>query len=293
MSIALETPPHLPVHAPRRIGLSAPLVVALFAALVVCGPFLAPYDPAEADFFNRLAAPSLAHPLGTDHLGRDVLSRLLTGLWTTPVAAAAVVAMALVAGSAVGLAAAVIGGPADMIIMRLTEALLTVPALAVALTIAGVLGINLVTVVVSLAVVHAGEYARLTRNIALAEASASHVLAAKALGASPLRVALVHIMPGLGRPVFSVAAFSFSFAALSFAGLSFLGLGTPPGSAEWGAMIAEARSHMRAHPHLVLAPGLAIVATVLLANLVGDALGDRRARPSALVSLPLTRKDRP
>ncbi|MEM8665566.1 MAG: ABC transporter permease, partial [Pseudomonadota bacterium] len=267
-------------------------VVAIFAVMVIAGPFAAPYDPTAADFFNRLAAPSFAHPLGTDQLGRDVLSRLLTGLWTTPVAAAAVVVIALAAGSAVGLVAAVVGGPVDIVIMRLTEALLTVPALAVALAIAGVLGINLVTVVVSLAVVHSGEYARLVRNIAIAEASATHVLAAKALGASPLRVAVRHILPGLTRPVLSVAAFSFSFAALSFAGLSFLGLGTPPGSAEWGAMIAEARSHMRAHPHLVLAPGLAIVATVLLANLVGDALGDRRARPSALLSPPVTRKDR-
>ena len=128
---------------PRRPArLSALTVVAVFAPLVVVGPFAAPYDPAAADFFNRLAAPSFAHPLGTDQLGRDVLSRLLAGLWTTPVAAAAVVVIALAAGSAIGLAAAVIGGPLDLVIMRLTEALLTVPALAVALAIAGVLGSN-------------------------------------------------------------------------------------------------------------------------------------------------------
>lgn len=265
--------------------------VALYGALVVLGPWLAPYDPGAADFFNRLAAPTLAHPLGTDALGRDVLSRLLTGFQTTPVAAAAVVAVALGIGGAAGLVCASAGGLLDRAMMRLAEGLMTVPALAVALAIAGVLGIGLTTVVISLAVVHAAEYARLIRNAALAEWASTHVLAARALGASPLRITVRHVAPGLVRPVLTMAAFSFSWAMLSFAGLSFLGLGTPPGASEWGAMIAEARSHMRAHPHLVLAPGLAIVATVLGANLIGDWLGDRRSRPVLLFTPPIRNKE--
>lgn len=278
----------------RRTGSALVLgAVSLYGALVLFGPLLAPYDPAEADFFNRLAAPSLAHPLGTDQLGRDVLSRLLAGFLATPVAALAVVALALLAGGTAGLLAALSGGILDRTLMRLAEALMTIPALAFALAIAGVLGIGLVTVVASLALVHSAEYARLVRNLVIAEWEATHVFAARALGVSPAMIAWRHILPALVRPVGALAAFSFSWAVLSFAGLSFLGLGTPPGAAEWGAMIAEARSHMRAHPHLILAPGLAIVVTVLGANLLGDWLGDRRSRPVALFSPPVRRKETP
>ena len=265
--------------------------MAVYGALVAFGPLLAPYDPAEVDFFNRLAAPSPSHPLGTDPLGRDVLSRLLAGFSATPLAAVAVVVFAIVFGSAAGVLAALSGGFVDRALMRLSEGLMTVPALAFALAIAGVLGIGLFTVVASLAVVHAAEYARLVRNLVIAEWRASHVFAARALGVRPVMIAWRHILPALVRPVGAVAAFSFSWAVLSFAGLSFLGLGTPPGAAEWGAMIAEARSHMRVHPHLILAPGLAIVVTVLGANLLGDWLGDRRAQPIVLFTPKLKRKE--
>lgn len=278
----------------RRTGSALVLgAVSLYGTLVLFGPLLAPYDPAEADFFNRLAAPSLAHPLGTDQLGRDVLSRLLAGFLATPVAALAVVAVALLAGGTAGLLAALSGGILDRTLMRLAEALMTIPALAFALAIAGVLGIGLVTVVASLALVHSAEYARLVRNLVIAQWEATHVFAARALGVSPAMIAWRHILPALVRPVGALAALSFSWAVLSFAGLSFLGLGTPPGAAEWGAMIAEARSHMRAHPHLILAPGLAIVVTVLGANLLGDWLGNRRSRPVALFSPPVRPKETP
>ncbi|GAB5377283.1 MAG: ABC transporter permease [Acuticoccus sp.] len=284
----LEQPAARPAR--RRRPAFVLMALALYGALVVLGPVLAPYDPAAADFFNRLAVPSLAHPMGTDQLGRDVLSRLLTGFAATPLAAAAVVVLALAGGGLAGFAAAMAGGLADRALMRLAEALMTLPALAVALAIAGVLGIGLVTVVASLAVVHAAEYARLVRNLVLAEWAATHVFAARALGVRPVMIAWRHVAPALIRPVGTLAAFSFSWAVLSFAGLSFLGLGTPPGASEWGAMIAEARSHMRAHPNLILAPGLAIVITVLGANLLGDWLGERTARPFALF-IPKSRKD--
>lgn len=267
--------------------------VALYGLLVLLGPLAAPYDPADADFLNRLAAPSLAHPLGTDQLGRDVLSRLLAGFSATPVAAVCVVAIAVVCGGAAGVISALTGGMVDRAIMRLSEALMTIPALAFALAIAGVLGIGLLTVVASLAVVHAAEYARLVRNLVIAQWQTTHVFAARALGVRPLMIAWRHILPATVRPIGTFAAFSFSWAVLSFAGLSFLGLGTPPGAAEWGAMIAESRSHMRSHPHLILAPGLTIVFSVLGANLLGDWLGDRTSRPIALFTPPIKRKETP
>lgn len=267
-------------------------VVVIAAAIVLLAPLAAPYDPAQTDFLRRLAEPSIAHPLGTDQLGRDVLSRLLHGFAVTPVAAAAVVALAVAAGGIVGLLCGMTAGLADRVAMRLVEGMLAVPALAVALVIAGALGVGLVTVVVALAAVHCAEYARLVRNLVIAEKSRAFVLSAHALGTPPWRIVTRHVLPGIARPVAAMAASSFSTALLSFAGLSFLGLGTPPGAAEWGAMIAEARSHMRTHPHLILAPGLTIVATVLAANIVGDRLGDRALRAPSLLTRPSQRKDR-
>jgi len=266
-------------------------VFALIAALFVIAPLCAPHDPAQTSFLDRLAPPSFSHPLGTDQLGRDVLSRLLHGFAVTPVAAAAVVVFAVSVGGAVGLVCGMTGGLVDRVAMRLVEGILAVPALAVALIVAGVVGIGLATVVVALAAVHAAEYARLVRNLVMAEREKAFVLAAHALGTPPLRVVTRHIVPGIAQPVAAMAAFSFSYAVLSFAGLSFLGLGAPPGAAEWGAMIAEARSHMRTHPHLILAPGLTIMATVLAANLIGDHLGDRGRRTPSLLYLHPKKKE--
>lgn len=259
-----------------------PVVVAFIVAIVILAPLCAPHDPAQTSFLDRLAPPSFSHPLGTDQLGRDVLSRLLHGFAVTPVAAALVVTFALAIGSAVGILCGMTGGMTDQIVMRLVEGVMVVPALAVALIVAGMMGVGLMTVVVALAAVHAAEYARLVRNLVMAEREKTFVLAAHAIGTPPLRIIGRHILPGMVQPIASMVAFSFSYAVLAFAGLSFLGLGAPPGAAEWGAMIAEARSHMRTHPHLILAPGLTIMAIVLGANLLGDYLGDRRRRMPSL-----------
>ncbi|MBJ3776014.1 ABC transporter permease [Acuticoccus mangrovi] len=275
-SLRLVRRVRVPVRRPRP---SAGLVLLLaMALLVVVAPALAPYDPSATRFLDRLEGPSLAHPLGTDPLGRDTLSRLLTGFGHTPVAAAAVVALSLLIGAAVGLVSGLAGGAVDRVLMRLCEGVLTVPALAVALIVAGVLGVSLTAVVIGLSAVHWAEYARVIRNMTLAERARTHVTAAVALGAHPVRIALRHVAPALFGPVLALAAFSFAWAVLSFAGLSFLGLGSPPGSPEWGAMIAEARTHMRSHPLLVVAPGLAIAGLVLAANLAGDLLSDGLGR---------------
>jgi peptide/nickel transport system permease protein/nickel transport system permease protein len=257
----------------RPSGVS--LAVALLLALVLFGPLLAPHDPARTDILNRLAAPSWDQPLGTDAMGRCLASRLLHGAQLTTLAALAVVLVAAIIGTTIGLAAGYTGGLADRFAMRCVEGISVLPALAVSLVIAGIFGLGLKAVLVALAAVHWTEYARVVRNMTMVERAKPYVLAAQAIGAPGWWVVVRHLLPNIGGPLLVLATFSFSWVILAFAGLSFLGFGVEPGTPEWGRMIAEARSHMRAYPRLVLAPGLTIMAFVILINLLGDALGDR------------------
>lgn len=280
----------------RALGLRPGLlsvVVALLLALVIFGPWLAPGDPYRADIMNRLAAPSLSYPLGTDAMGRCVLSRLLYGARLTTLAAAAVVVVAASVGTLIGIVAGYAGGWFDRISMRVVEGVSVLPALAVSLVVAGVLGLSLNAVVVALAAVHWTEYARVGRNVTMVERSRPYVMAAEAIGAPGWRVILRHLLPNIGGPLLVLAAYSLSWVILSFAGLSFLGLGVEPGTPEWGRMIAEARTHMRLHPRLVLAPGLTIMSFVILVNLLGDALADRWRvdRVNASKTAPKTKGD--
>ena len=273
----------------RRLG---GLLLAL-AAAGIAAPLLAPNDPQAVDFLGRLLPPSSTFPLGTDHMGRCVLSRLLHGLHVTPLAALVVVAIAAGAGTAIGLTAGLLGGLFDRIAMRLVDAILIFPAFAVALAVSGVLGIGLWSIVVALASVHWADYARLSRNLAIVEREKPYLQAAQALGVGPGALMRRHLLPSATPHLVVLATYSLSWAILSFAGLSFLGLGAEPGTPEWGLMIAEARHHMRAHPLLIAAPGLAIVFLVLALNLLGDALSDPDNRRRPLFSRASKRGETP
>ncbi|MGX1100730.1 ABC transporter permease [Amorphus sp. MBR-141] len=261
--------PVLPRPAPLAI------VLGLIALVVLAAPLLAPHDPARADLLNRLMAPSLDHPLGTDAMGRCLLSRLLYGARLTVSAALLVVAAASAIGTLVGLAAGYSGGWLDRLVMRLVEGVSILPALAVSLVIAGTLGLNLTSVLIALTAVHWTEYARVVRNMTMVERAKPYVMAARAMGAPGRVIMFRHLLPNVGGPLLVLGAYSMSWVILAFAGLSFLGLGVEPGTAEWGRMIAEARSHMRSYPRLVLVPGLSIMGLVIVVNLHGDALADR------------------
>lgn len=275
----LRTTRRRPAHRSRRTGWQRPSALAvlavLFLAVVLFSPIIAPHDPMQADILNRLAAPDATHPLGTDAMGRDLLSRLLHGARLTTLAALAVVLAATALGAAIGLAAGYVGGLFDGVVMRVVEGVSVLPALAVSLVIAGVFGLGLKAVVIALAAVHWTEYARVIRNTTMVERTKPYVLAAEAIGAPRWRVVTRHLLPNVGGPLLVLGSYSLSWVILAFAGLSFLGLGVEPGTPEWGRMIAEARSHMRSYPRLVLVPGLTIMAFVILINLLGDALGDR------------------
>ncbi|MDQ0314092.1 ABC transporter permease [Amorphus orientalis] len=287
MAIVLRAGVALPRRRPalpRPISLAVGL--GLFALLLVAAPLLAPHDPNLADILNRLAPPSWTYPLGTDALGRCLLSRLLYGARLTVSAACLVVVVAATIGTVIGLAAGYAGGWLDRLVMRLVEGVSILPALAVSLVIAGTLGLSLASVLVALTAVHWTEYARVVRNMTVVERAKPYVMAAHAIGAPGRTIVFRHLFPNVGGPLLVLGAYSLSWVILAFAGLSFLGLGVEPGTAEWGRMIAEARSHMRSYPRLVLAPGLSIMAFVVAVNLLGDALGDRWRVDQALALTP-------
>ncbi|SFO97258.1 peptide/nickel transport system permease protein [Cohaesibacter marisflavi] len=258
----------------RRMPLKG-LVFLVVVLLCIWIPFFAPYDPQAIDILNRLASPSPSHWLGTDQMGRDVFARLLYGARITVGSALLVVLFAGGIGTLIGALSGYLGGFLDKVVMRLCEGMSVLPALAITMVIAGVLGLGLWAVIVALISVHWTEYARLVRNMVMVEKAKTYIQAAESLGAGRFRIIRHHLLPNIAGPLLTITAFSMSWAILSFAGLSFLGLGVEPGTAEWGRMIAESRSHLRSHPHLVLAPGLAIMALVMAINLFGDAYGDR------------------
>jgi len=255
--------------APRlRWGL---LLLGLMALLMVLGPELAPHDPELGRLRDRLLPPSLTYPLGTDAMGCCLLSRLLAAFRVTPVAALAAVGLSAALGCAVGLLSALAPPLLDRCLMRLVEGVLALPLLAVALVLSGLFGLGLRAMVIAIALLHWADYARVLRNLIVAERGKLYVRAAEALGCPPFALLRRHVLPALCV----LLAHSLSWAILTFAGLSFIGLGAEPGTPEFGLMIAESRSHLRSHPQLVLVPGLAIMLFVLALNLLGDRVRDR------------------
>lgn len=262
-------------HAGRKAFRGYALVMLLVILAVLILPFFAPNDPYTAQFLYRLKPPSLEYPLGTDALGRCVLSRLMYGARLTTASALAVVLCASVIGSLIGAIAGMVGGVLDRALMRFCEGMSVFPALAICMIIAGTLGLGLQAVIIALITVHWTDYARVVRNAVIVERTKPYVMAAEALGARRHRIARRHIFPNIIGPLLTLGAYSMSWAILAFAGLSFLGLGVEPGTPEWGLMIAESRNYLRDYPRLVLAPGLTIAAFVVAVNLLGDMLGDR------------------
>ena len=269
-------------HAWPRFTRDRGVVVALacLALLVLCAlgaDLLSSYDPTEQFRDAMLQPPSWAlggHRLGTDELGRDVLSRLLHGARLTLGIAASSVLLAAVPGVLLGLLAAFHPRPLGFIILRLSDVLLALPSVLLAIVVVAVLGPGLFNTVLAVAVSSLPGYVRLVRASALGELSRPYVLSTRALGAGPLRLMFRTVLPNCMGPVVVAATLDFSSAILTAAGLGFLGLGAQPPAPEWGTMLAGARDFIgRAH-WIVLAPGGAILAAVLSVNVVGDALRD-------------------
>ncbi|UFN48107.1 nickel ABC transporter permease subunit NikC [Roseomonas sp. OT10] len=260
----------------RRLLLpAAAALVALLLAAALLAPWIAPYDPTATALPHRLLPPSAEHWLGTDHLGRDLLSRLLWGARASLASVAAILALVLAIGCAVGTAAGMLGGVADAVLMRLCDAFMTVPTLVLALFMIGALGTGLTNVVIAIALSHWAWYARLVRGLTLSLRARDHIAAARLAGLSRLAIVRRHVLPVVAGQLAVLASLDLGHWMLHVAGLSFLGLGLAAPAPEWGIMINDARPFFRVAPMLVLLPGAAILLTVMAFNLLGDGLRDR------------------
>jgi ABC-type dipeptide/oligopeptide/nickel transport system permease subunit len=248
------------------------MLLAVLAALAA--PLVAPHDPLAQNLGNTLARPDRAHLLGTDNVGRDVLSRVIWGTRVSLLAGLVSVALAVVAGSLLGMLAGYCGGRVDGLVMRLMDAVLSFPPLVLALALGAVLGAGLIGVLLALGVVYTPTFARLMRGQVLAVTARDYVDAARALGASGWRVAWRHVVPNAINPIIVQASLSVAFAILAEASLSFLGLGIQPPQASWGSMINAGRGYLQQAPWIVFGPGAALFVTVVGLNFVGDAVRD-------------------
>jgi peptide/nickel transport system permease protein len=249
-------------------------VVVAAVVIAVGAPLLAPHDPLKQNLGNALARPGRAHVLGTDNVGRDVLSRVIWATRVSLVAGIVSVALAAATGSVLGLLAGYAGGRIDGLVMRTMDAVLSFPPLVLALALGAVLGAGLVGVLIALAVVYTPTFARLMRGQVLAITARDYVDAARALGASGWRVASRHVVPNAAAPIVVQASLSVAFAILAEASLSFLGLGIQPPQASWGSMINAGRGYLQQAPWIVFGPGGALFVTVVGLNFVGDAVRD-------------------
>ncbi len=256
----------------------AALGIALLAVFCLCAvfaPWLAPQDPAQLDLHARLLGPSASHWFGTDELGRDILSRVLYGARISLVVAVSVVGLSLALGLAAGMIAGFYGGVADTIInIYVTNAFLALPGILLAIAFVAFMGPGLGNVILALAISGWVGYARLVRGQVMAIKEREFVEAARALGASDLRIMGRHVLPNILQPLIVQAAIGMAGAVLAEATLSFLGLGVPPPAASWGSMLNDARSHLFDSPHMVFFPAVAVMLTVLAFNFIGDALRD-------------------
>lgn len=256
------------------------LLSGVFVLLAVCGPLLAPHDPTAINIPNRLAPPSAQWLLGTDALGRDILSRLLHGARWSLGLAFVISVIGLVLGTLAGLVAALGGKAADWAVMRLTDSFLAFPELVAAVVIAGLLGGGTGSLILALSVTGWMRYARVARGIGLSLASRGYVVQAKLAGLSPVALARWHYLPALLPSLTVVWTGMFARAILGISALGFLGFGVQPPMPEWGTMLLDARIHMRSTPLQMIWPGLAVVVSILAINLSGDALRDSLARRS-------------
>ena len=250
------------------------IVVAIVTGAIL-GPLLFRADPLSIDLANTLAGPSRAHPLGCDSLGRDVLARIIFGARLSLSISTVVVAISLVVGSLIGAAAALSGGPIDNLIMRGVDIVLAFPGILLAIALAAILGPGLIDLTIALTAMGWTGYARIVRGEVLTLRERDYVLAAESLGASPPRLLIRHLLPGVVGPLAVHATFGIGGIIGAGAALSFLGLGAIPPTPSWGNMLDAGRAFLLVAPHLTTAPGLAIGFTILGFNLLGDGIAQK------------------
>jgi peptide/nickel transport system permease protein len=264
-----------PWRGAGAIGLS---LIAGMALLALLGPLLVSADPAAQDLMRTLEAPSLAHPLGTDHVGRDVLARTVHGAARSIGIALLCVAFATSIGVALGLMAAWRGGWVDAVIMRLADLMLAFPGILLALLLAGFLGGGIVPMLIGIKLTLWPQFARMARNVALGTLAEAHVEAAMLAGFPPRTILLRHVLPPVAQHVMVLATLGVGAAIMSISALGFLGLGLQPPVPEWGAMVSELLPYLSEAPVQMAAPCLGIFLAVLGFTLAGEAWSQDAAR---------------
>jgi peptide/nickel transport system permease protein len=249
-------------------------IVLLAVVTASFAPLIAPYDPLKANLREMLRPPSLRHPLGTDELGRDILSRIIYGSRISLTLGVVSVGIGLMGGLPLGAVGAYYGGAADLVIMRFIDILLAFPAILLAIVVVSILGPGLYNAMIAVGVAQLPIYARLIRSVVLSIKEKDFVEAARALGAGDSWILFRHIVPNAMAPIIVQATLNIASAILSAAALGFLGLGAQPPTPEWGTMLSKGRVYLRVAPHVTTFPGLAILLTVLGFNLLGDGLRD-------------------
>ncbi|MCA0987364.1 nickel transporter permease [Guptibacillus algicola] len=250
------------------------LTVIVLVALLFLAPYITPHDPLEADPGNRLQPMNGEHLLGTDHLGRDLLSRILEGAQATVGISTLIMLIVLVIGIPIGILSGLLGGIIDRIFMRITDAFMAFPDFIVAIVLSGLLGPGMMNLMIAIATVKWTSYARLVRSTVISEKQKNYILVAELNGASTLRVMSKHIWPHIIGHVLVLSTLDIGKVILMIASLSYIGLGAQPPAPEWGAMLNDGRAYFHLAPHLMVVPGLAIVFVVLVSNLVGDRMRD-------------------
>ena len=256
-------------------------IVTAIVVLAVFAPLAAPHDPYEMNFSAAHQAPTATHVLGTDNYGRDLFSRLIFGARISLVVGICAVAVAVLVGVSLGLAAGYLGGTIDLTLMRLVDIWLAFPSVLLAIALVSFMGADIRSVIIAVGLVQWTAFARVVRASALELKESDYVLAARAAGVPDLRIALRHVLPGAVAPVLVLATLGVGGAITGEALLSFLGLGVRPPTPSWGATLAFGLLFLRSSPHLAIFPGLAIMITTLGFNLLGDGLrdlGDPRLR---------------
>jgi len=263
----------------KRIALQPHGAVGLILLLVLfftvtIGPVVAPYDPEKFHYSSRLAAPSLEFWFGTDHFGRDILSRILWGSRSTVLLSLLATIIGTFVGCTVGVCSGYIGGKTDEIFMRFIDALMAIPNLLLALLILTVLGANATNAVLAIGISFSPGMARVSRSVTLSIRSSDYVAAAVARGESSIWIMTREIAPNILGPIIVEATIRVAFAIMLLATLSFLGMGSQPPTPEWGLMISESREFMFRSTWTILWPGIAIAIVAITFNLLGDALRD-------------------
>lgn len=250
------------------------IVIILIVIIAILAPVIAPYGYEQMDLVNTLSGPSKAHWLGTDDLGRDILSRLIWGARNSLLIGALTTVISCVVGIPLGLIAGYAGKTTDTIIMRICDIVQAIPDMLLAISISAALGIGLINCIIAISIARIPGFARMARAASLGVANMEYVEAARAMDLSKGAILRKHIFPNSLSPVIVQATMTVANSIVQSAGLSFIGLGVQPPQAEWGCMLASGRQFIRSYPHMLIAPLVAILILVLALNLLGDSLRD-------------------